>query len=42
MNLFAGQEYRHKCRKQTCVNIEGEEKVGQIRSVALKNIHYHV
>ena len=37
MNLFAGKQWRHRHREQTCETV-GKERVGQIEGAAWKNI----
>ena len=40
MNLFAGKEWRHRCREWSCGHRAGR-RVGQIEKVASTYIHYH-
>ena len=41
MNMFAGQEYRHRCRKWACGH-SGERRGWDELRVRLKYIHYYV
>ena len=40
MNLYAGQQWRHRLEKRLVVTV-GKERLGGIERVALKHIHYH-
>ena len=41
MNLFAGKEWRYRCKERTCGQW-GKRPVGQVEKVALTYIHCHV
>ena len=40
MNLYAGQQWRHRLEKGLVVTV-GKERLGGIERVALIHIHYH-
>jgi len=42
MNLFAGQQWRCRHRKQICGHGGGEERVGGMEKVTWEHIHYHM
>ena len=42
MNLSAGQQWKHRHRESTCRHGAGKERVGQIKRLASKHIHYHM
>ena len=41
MNLFAGQEWRHRCREQICGHSKVSWGQNELR-FSMKYIHYHV
>ena len=38
MNLFARQEYRHRCRKQTCGHRVGRKEEDELRVALMQHI----
>ena len=43
MNLFEGNEWRHRCREWICGHSQGWRDIeGQIKDVASKYMHYYV
>ena len=42
MKLFAGQQWRHRHREETCGHTVGKERAGQMEEVTWKHIHYSV
>ena len=42
MNPFAGLQWRHRYRRQTCGHRVRKERVGQMERVAWKHIHCYI
>jgi len=42
MKLFAEQQWRYRCREETCGHRAEKERLGRVEEATWKHIHHHM